>query len=68
MKGEVGISRHEKERQQEKWPTPRQKVIHNPIPSFLFCSVANLLFVIHYRQRSILCKVLKRNKEVGMGL
>ena len=37
MKGEVGISWHEKE-SNKKWPTPRQKVIHNPIPtSLLFC-------------------------------
>ena len=30
MSGEVGMSWHEKEGN-KKWPTPRQKVIHNPI-------------------------------------
>ena len=34
MKGDVGMSLHEKER--NKMPTPRHKVTHNPIPTFLF--------------------------------
>ena len=35
MKGDVGMSLHEKERN-KKMPTPRHKVTHNPIPSSLF--------------------------------
>ena len=32
MKGDVGMSLHEKERN-KKMPTPRHKVTHNPIPT-----------------------------------
>ena len=42
MKGDVGMSLHEKERN-KKIPTPRHKVTHNPIPTSLFCF--NILFV-----------------------
>ena len=42
MKGDVGMSLHEKERN-KKMPTPRNKVTHNPIPTSLFCF--NMLFV-----------------------
>ena len=34
MKGDVGMSLHEKER--NKMPTPRHKATHNPIPTSLF--------------------------------
>ena len=37
MKGDVGMSVHEKERN-KKMPTPRHKLIHNPIPTSLFLS------------------------------
>ena len=36
MKGDVGMSLHEKERN-KKMHTPRHKVTHNPIPTSLFC-------------------------------
>ena len=35
MKGDVGMSLHEKGRN-KKMPTPRHKVTHNPIPTSLF--------------------------------
>ena len=35
MKGDVGMSLHEKERN-KKMPTPRHKVTRNPIPTSLF--------------------------------
>ena len=35
MKGDVGMSLHEKERN-KKMPTPRHKATHNPIPTSLF--------------------------------
>ena len=38
MKGDVGMSLHEKERNKE-MPTPRHKVTHNPIPTSLFLPV-----------------------------
>ena len=41
MKGDIGLSLHEKER--NKMPTPRHKVTHNPIPTSLFCF--DMLFV-----------------------
>ena len=73
MKGDVGMSVHEKERN-KKMPTPRHKLIHNPIPTSLF----SILFVCCecIRQRKnitlnwlyeIHCG-LERNKDVGMGL
>ena len=37
MQWYVGMSHHEKERN-KKMPTPRHKVIHNPIPTSLFLS------------------------------
>ena len=42
MKGDVGMSLHEKERN-KKMLTPRHKVTHNPVPTSLFCF--NMLFV-----------------------
>ena len=35
MKGDVGMSVHEK-KGNKKMPTPRHKLIHNPIPTSLF--------------------------------
>ena len=81
MKGDVGMSLHEKERN-KKMPTPRHKVTHNPIPTSLFCF--NMLFVCLFvmkakqtAQHNILtsnclhenvrCSI-GRNKDVGMGL
>ena len=43
MKGDVGMSLHEKGRN-KKMDTPRHKVTHNPIPTSLFCF--NMLFVM----------------------
>ena len=37
MKGDVGMSLLEKGRN-KKMPTPRHKVTHNPIPSYIFVS------------------------------
>ena len=83
MKGDVGMSLHEKERN-KKMPTPRHKVTHNPIPTSLFCF--NMLFVclfVRYecirqsKQQNILTSNclrnmlrcgLERHKDVGMGL
>ena len=42
MKGDVGMSLHQKERN-KKMPTPRHKVTHNPNPTSLFCF--DMLFV-----------------------
>ena len=82
MKGDVGLSLHEKER--NKMPTPRHKVTHNPIPTSLLCF--DMLFVCLFdcyecirqsKQHNILisnclheniCCGLERNKDVGMGL
>ena len=75
MKGDVGMSLHEKERN-KKMPTPRHKVIHKPIPTSLFlsspqcipCSQFNVkmfflcLMHIHNKQNKI------QNRDVGMGL
>ena len=82
LKGGVGMSLHEKERN-KKMPTPRHKVTHNPIPTSLFCF--NMLFVCLFvmnalgkanRQniltsnclRNLLRCGLGRKKDVGMGL
>ena len=65
------MSRHEKDRN-KKMPIPRQNIIHNPIPTSLFC----LMFVMNalgkenskkHLDIQIRCG-LERNKDVGMGL
>ena len=43
MKGDVGMSSHEKERNKN-MPTPRHKVTHNPIPTSLFLLTVNTIF------------------------
>ena len=76
MKGDVGMSIHEKERN-KKMPTPTHKATHNSIPTSLFCF--DMLFVCLFvsKQHNILtsnclhenvCCGLGRNKDVGMGL
>ena len=47
MKGDVGMSSHEKEREQEDVYsyTPRQKVINNPIPTSCFFEDLNPFYV-----------------------
>ena len=83
MKGVVELSLHEKERN-KKMPTPRHKVTHNTIPTYLFSF--DMLFVCLFvcdecirqsKQQNILtsnclhenvCCGLGRNKDVGMGL
>ena len=58
----------------KKMPTPRQKVIHNPIPTSLFLSspypfyvgiVHIMLFCIVF---SLYSNSFEHNKDVGMGL
>ena len=77
MKGDGGMSSHEKEREQEDAFTQTQTLINNPIPTSLFCF--KILFVCCecIRQRNkiftsnwpheIHCG-LERNKGVGLGL
>ena len=57
MKGGVGISLHEKEK--NKMPTPRHKATHNPIPTSLFCFNMLCLFVRQSKQHNILTHELK---------
>ena len=45
MKGDVGMPLHEKEDEQED-ATPKQKLIHNPIPTSLFVSDVYLFLKI----------------------
>ena len=45
MKGDVGMSVHEKEREQEDMPTPRHKLIHNPILHLCFFQDNNVFYV-----------------------
>ena len=77
MKGDVGLSLHEKER--NKMPTPRHKVTHNPIPtSLLLCMLFVCLFVCLFVMNALgkanstqlqnVCCGFGRNKDVGMGL
>ena len=72
VKGDVGMSSHEKEREQEDAFTQTQ--IHNPIPTSLFLSIPQcsqfdvkifFLSPMHSQQTN---KILKQNKDVGMGL
>ena len=60
---------HEKGRQQE-MATPREKVIHNPIPTSLLlstsCKYRYLLFLPNVFMKNK--QISEQNKEVGMGL
>ena len=69
MKGDVGMSVHEKERKQEDAYT-KTHLIHNPIPSSLFlsspqcisCSQFNVkMFFLIFTTNKI------QNRDVGMG-
>ena len=53
MKGDVGMSLHEKER--NKTPTPRHKVTHNPIPTFLFLPRLQCTFSCRQLDVKMLC-------------
>ena len=70
MKGDVGMSLHEKER--NKMPTPpRHKATHNPIPTSLFLPRSQHTFSC-VKMCCLLCLTnkqhVKANKDVGMGL
>ena len=81
MKGDVGMSLHEKERN-KKMPTPRHKATHNPIPTSLFLPRLQRTFSCRQLDVKMLCSavcfafimhkqannMLKQNKDVGMGL
>ena len=83
MKGDVGMSLHEKERN-KKMPTPRHKVTHNPIPTLFFFQDHNVTyFAGNWMSRCFAVSfalpnafitnkqtnnMLKQNKDVGMGL
>ena len=69
MKGDVGMSPHEKEGEQEYAYT--KTTVHNPIPTSLFISDMYLLFVDEAGGTidTLLTKsmFIQRNKDVGMG-
>ena len=56
MKGDVGLSLHEKER--NKMPTPRYKVTHNPIPTSLFLPRLQHTFSCRQLDVKMLCCLL----------
>ena len=57
MKGDVGMSLHEKERN-KKMPTPRHKVTHNPIPTSLFLPRLQRTFSCRQLDVKMLCCLL----------
>ena len=73
MKGDVGMSVHEKERN-KKMPTPRHKLIHNPIPTSLFLSSPQCISYSQFNVMFFLCLMHSQqtnkiqNRDVGMGL
>ena len=79
MKGDVGMSLHEKERN-KKMPTPKHKVTHNPIPTSLFLPILIFMQAIGCQDVVLFAlpnafitnkqtnNMLKQNKDVGMGL
>ena len=62
-----------KKKGDKKIPTPRHKLIHNPIPTSLFCYKIlfalgkEKIFTSNLLVHEIHCG-LERNKDVGMGL
>ena len=60
MKGDVGMSLHEKERN-KKMPTPRHKITHNPIPTSLFCF--NMLFVCLFVCSFVRYECIRQSKQ-----
>ena len=78
IKGDVGLSLHEKER--NKMPTPRHKVTHNPIPSsFVSSKTTTYIFMQAIGCQDVVLfnafitnkqtnNMSKQNKDVGMGL
>ena len=56
MKGDVGLSLHEKER--NKMPTPRHKVTHNPLPISLFLPRPQHTFSCRQLDVKMLCCLL----------
>ena len=56
VKGDVGLSLHEKER--NKMPTPRHKVTHNPIPTSLFLPRLQHTFSCRQLDVKMLCCLL----------
>ena len=77
MKGDVGMSLHEKGKN-KKMPTSRHEVTHNPIPTSLFLPILQRTFSCRQLDVKMLCCLLclmqtnklyvKKNKDVGMGL
>ena len=71
-RGDVGMLLHENERN-KKMPTPRHKVIHNPIPTSLFLprpqhtSCRQLDIFVLFSLPNMQTNILKQNKYVGMG-
>ena len=64
MKGDVGMSLHEKER--NKMPTPRHKVTHNPIPTSLFLPRLQRTFSCRQLDVKMLCCLLcLHNKQTN---
>ena len=55
-----------KKKGNKRMPTPKQKLIHNPIPTSLFLSDTHLLFVDEDSAGT--SDTLLTNKDVGMGL
>ena len=79
MKGDVGLSLHEKER--NKMPTPRHKVTHNPIHTslllprtYIFMQAIGCQDVVRFALPNAFNtnkqtnNMSKQNKDVGMGL
>ena len=59
MKGDVGMSLHEKERN-KKIPTPRHKVTHNPIPTSFFALTCVVCLFVRYE-----CVIGKANSTTS---
>ena len=55
-----------KKKGDKKWPTPRQKVIHNPHPYlFLFNFLKHIIYFLCLMYDK---EITEQNKEVGMGV
>ena len=65
LKEDIGMSPHEK-KGNKRMPTPKQKLIHNPIPTSLLLFKVSIVLAVSSSTNNRY--ISEGNKDVGMGL